>query len=193
MEGITRCLCFSHLRRYYLEAAPLGADKKPLPGCAAAKGVGYCDKLFALERKWKDLPPEERKEKREIYSAPVLEAFFQWAESVKTDNDNLKKAVNYTLNHREYFSNFLKDGKIPLSNNASEQSVKIVALSRKNSLFSDSIAGAKASACVFSFVSTAMANGLDVYEYLNYILTELPGKETKNRNDQRNAKGGVCL
>lgn len=180
VEGITRCLCFSHLRRYYIEAAPLGKDKKPLPGCAAMKGIGYCDKLFALEKKWKELSPEERKEKRQTYSAPVLEAFFAWAESVKTDQEALKKALGYTLRHREYFSSFLLDGRIPLSNNSSEGSIKVVAVSRKNSLFSDSIKGAEAAAQCFSFISTARANGLDTYKYLEYILTELPGKDLQD-------------
>lgn len=177
VEGITRCLCFSHLRRYYLDAIPLGSNKKPLPGAAAAKGLAYCDKLFRFERKWKNLLPEERQKKRMVYSRPVLDAFFLWAKTVETNQPLLRKAIGYTLNHEEYFSNFLLNGQIPISNNSSEQAVKIVALNRKNALFSDSIAGANASACVFSFISTAMSNGLDAYEYLNYLFTELPGKD----------------
>lgn len=46
IEGIIRCLCYSHLRRYYLEAIPLDATKKEIPGSAAAIGRDYCDKLF---------------------------------------------------------------------------------------------------------------------------------------------------
>lgn len=53
VEGITRCLCFSHLRRYYLEAIPLDSRKKEIPGSGGAIGRAYCDKLFRLERKWK--------------------------------------------------------------------------------------------------------------------------------------------
>lgn len=186
VEGITRCLCFSHLRRYYLDAIPLGKDKKPLSVCVAVKGLAYCDKLFALERKWKGFSPEERQEKRMVYSRPVLDAFFGWAESVTTNQPLLKKAIGYTLNHKEYFCNFMLDGRIPISNNASEQAVKIVALNRKNALFSDSIAGANASACVFSFISTAMSNGLDAYEYLNHLFTELPGKDLSDQNLLKN-------
>lgn len=177
VAGITRCLCLSHLRRYYLDAIPLGTNKKRIPGSAAAKGLAYCDKLFALERKWKELSPEERKMKRMVYSSPVLDALFGWAESVVTTQPLLKKALGYTLNHKENFMNYTLDGRIPISNNLSEQAIKIVALNRKNSLFSDSIAGANASACVFSFISTAMSNGLDAYEYLNYLFSELPGKD----------------
>lgn len=174
VEGITRCLCFSHLRRYYLEAIPLDSRKKEIPGSGGAIGRAYCDKLFRLERKWKELSPEERKKNRIIYSVPVLDAFFAWAENTFTNQYYLKKALGYTLNHKKYFTNFLLDGRIPLSNNLSEISVKPVAITRKNSLFSDSPEGAEASATVFSIINTATANNLDAYKYLEYLFQRLP-------------------
>lgn len=174
VEGITRCLCYSHLRRYYLEAIPLDSAKKEIPGSGGAIGRNYCDKLFRLEKKWKGLTPEERKKNRLIYSVPVLEAFFAWAENTITVQENLRKALNYTLNHKKYFTNFLLDGRIPLSNNLSEIAVKPVAITRKNSLFSDSVAGAIASAIIFSIINTATANNLDAYKYLEYIFRQLP-------------------
>lgn len=174
VEGITRCLCFSHLRRYYLDAIPLDSSKKEIKGSGGAIGRAYCDKLFKLERKWKGLSPKERKRNRLIESIPVLDAFFAWAEKTFTNQEYLKKALNYTLNHKKYFTNFLLDGRIPLSNNLSEIAVKPVAITRKNSLFSDSIAGAEASAVIFSIINTAAANNLDAYKYLEYIFRNLP-------------------
>lgn len=174
VEGITRCLCFSHLRRYYLDSIPLDSGKNEIPGSGGSIGRAYCDKLFKLERKWKELTPEERKKNRLIYSVPVLDAFFAWAENTSTTNDNLKKALGYTINHKKYFANFLLDGRIPLSNNLSEIAVKPVAITRKNSLFSDSTEGAVASAIVFSIVNTATANNLDAFKYLEYIFRQLP-------------------
>jgi transposase len=180
VEGITRCLCYSHLRRYYLDAIPLDSGKKEIPGSGGAIGRAYCDKLFKLERKWKELPPEERRKNRLIYSVPVLEAFFAWAENVVTGQENLKKAIKYTFNHKKYFTNFLLDGRIPLSNNLSELAVKPVAITRKNSLFSDSPEGAVASAIVFSIINTAAANNLDTYKYLEYIFSQLPNIHSLN-------------
>jgi len=174
VEGITRCLCFSHLRRYYLDAIPLDSRKKEIPGSGGAIGRAYCDKLFKLDRKWKSLSPEERKRNRLIESVPILDAFFTWAEKSFTNQEYLRKALNYTLNHKKYFTNFLLDGRIPLSNNLSEIAVKPVAITRKNSLFSDSIAGAEASALIFSIINTAAANNLDAYRYLEYIFRNLP-------------------
>jgi hypothetical protein len=136
--------------------------------------MAYCDKLFRLERKWKELSPEERKKNRLIYSVPILDAFFAWAEKTFTNQEPLRKALYYTLNHKKYFSNFLLDGRIPLSNNLSEIAVKPVAITRKNSLFSDSPAGAEASTIIFSIINTAAANNLDSYKYLEYIFCQLP-------------------
>ena len=94
--------------------------------------------------------------RRLIESVPVLDAFFAWAEKTNTVQENLRKALNYTLNHKKNFTNFLLDGRIPLSNNLSEIAVKPVAITRKNSLFSDSIKGAEASALTFSIINTAI-------------------------------------
>lgn len=106
----------------------------------------------------------------------MLDAFFAWAENTFTNQEKLKKALKYTLNHKKYFTNFLLDGKIPLSNNLSEIAVKPVAITRKNSLFSDSVDGAKASAIIFSIINTA-ANNLDAYKYLEYIFINLPNSK----------------
>lgn len=51
---------------------------------------------------------------------------------MNTNQEPLKKAIKYTLNHREYFTNFLLDGRIPISNCLSENASRPVALARKN-------------------------------------------------------------
>ena len=60
VEGITRCLCYSHLRRYCIDAISLDSGGKKIPGSVGVIGRAYCDKLFRLERKWKALSPEEQ-------------------------------------------------------------------------------------------------------------------------------------
>ena len=69
---------------------------------------------------------------------------------------------------------YLEDGRCSFCNNLSEIEVKPVALGRKNYLFSDTTAGADASAVIYSLVETAKANGLNMYHYLWYLLEELP-------------------
>jgi transposase len=176
---------YERMHKYLLKCSIIMSDettwqvnheegKKEIADSGGAVGRAYCDKIFRMERKWKVLTPEERKTNRLIYSVPVLDAFFAWAEKTITSQDNLKKALKYTLNHKKYFTNFLLDGRIPLSNNLSEIAVKPVAVTRKNALFSDSVEGAKATAIVFSIIGTATANNLDAYKYLEYIFRKLP-------------------
>ena len=100
---------------------------------------------------------------------------------MNTNQQPLKKAIKYTLNHREYFTNLLLDGRIPIHNGLSENAIRPVALARKNFLFSDTPQGAEASALIFSIIGTAKANGLDPYEYLVHIFRNLPNLDLHNK------------
>ena len=57
--------------------------------------------------------------------------------------------------------------------NNAEQAIKPFTIGRKNYLFCESVNGAKASAIIYSIVETAKANGLNVYKYLEFLITEL--------------------
>ena len=67
----------------------------------------------------------------------------------------------------------MTDEKVPMDNNTAERAIRPFTLGRKNWVNVDSIRWAEASAIMYSLVETAKANGLRVYEYLKYVLTEL--------------------
>ena len=69
---------------------------------------------------------------------------------------------------------YLQDGRIELSNNRAERSIKPFVISRKNFLFANTPGGARCSAILFSLIETAKENGLDPYRYLTWVLTEAP-------------------
>ena len=69
---------------------------------------------------------------------------------------------------------FLEDGRIPLSNNYCEANIKPFATARRAWLFADTPRGAFANGVLYILVESAKANKLDVYEYLKYLLTEMP-------------------
>jgi transposase len=92
---------------------------------------------------------------------------------------HLGKAVEYCLNHWKELNNFLLDGRLELSNNRSERSIKPFVIGRKNFLFCITPRGAKASATTYSIVESAKENGLKPFEYLTYLFTELPNATTK--------------
>lgn len=68
----------------------------------------------------------------------------------------------------------MQDGRIELSNNRAERSIKPFVISRKNFLFANTPGGARCSAILFSLIETAKENGLDPYRYLTWVLTEAP-------------------
>ena len=181
IKGVNHCLCWAHVRRYFVDASPKDLDSQE--GTLPAMGIAYCNKLFEWEKKFKDLPPEERKEKRLEHEKLVLEAFFAWAEKSKTQvlpKSKIGQALNYALNHKGKLQEYLKDGNCVISNNIAENSIKPFTVGRKNWLFCGSPQGATSSACVYSLVETAKANGLNPYKYLEYILSRMPGMNFKD-------------
>jgi len=84
------------------------------------------------------------------------------------------KALGYSQNQRNYLETFMADGRIPLSNNLCEANIKPYATARRSWLFADTPKGARANAILYTLVESARANELDVYEYLKYLLTEMP-------------------
>ena len=60
-----------------------------------------------------------------------------------------------------------------------ENFIRPFAIGRKNWLFSDTVAGAEASAKIYSLIVTAKAHNLDVQAYLKALLTDLPLAQSK--------------
>lgn len=197
VEDVLRICCMAHCRRKFYEALPAERKKniklldinspealkepdipeKDLEKYIPAEiGVAYCNKLFCLERKFKDLAPDERKEKRLEQEVSVWNAFLNWLSGLNpTKGSKLEKAVNYAQNHRDSLQAYLQDGRCELSNNAAERCAKSYAIGRKNSLFHTSVDGANASAIIYSLIETAKANNLNVFQYIYTLLLYMPG------------------
>ena len=176
----TRCGCWAHARRKYIEALP--KDKSLWKTSVAAKAIEYIDKLFALEREYagKDadgnrtgdpLPSEEKMRRRNTESKAVADEFFEWLTTVEAGTESLGKAVTYTINEKKYLLRFLEHPDIAISNNRAENAVRPFVVGRKNWLFCDSVKGADASAAWYSIIQTAYQNGLNVEQYLTDVLS----------------------
>jgi len=174
VENITRCLCWSHLRRKFVDAIP--KDIRGPDATLANQGITYCNTLFEIEKNLEDLSSEDRKNERLKQEKPVLEAFWAWADSARAlPKSKLGEAIKYAVGHKNELMNYLEDGNCDISNNLAENCIRPFTIGRKNWLFSGSPKGATASAAVYSMVETAKANGLSPYKYLYYIFSELPG------------------
>ena len=63
-------------------------------------------------------------------------------------------------------------------NNRCENAIRPFVVGRKAWLFSDTPAGAHASAVIYSLLQTAKANGIEPYLWLRRVLRELPAAKT---------------
>jgi Transposase and inactivated derivatives len=172
--------CWAHLRRKFDEALKI-VPTETREDSLAFVGKRYCDKLFELERDFADLSPEQRCEKRTEISKPLMEAFFAWADSCGALPKNpVGKAVHYAQSQRKYLERYLLDGRLEISNNRAERSIKPFVIGRKNWLFANTPRGAKASAVIYSVIETAKENGLKPYDYLKHIFRTAPNLNLKN-------------
>ena len=171
VENVIHCGCFAHLRRKFKDAMPKNAPKDN----PARIGLEYCQQLFKLEEGFMKLTPERRFEERLKQSKPLLDKFFAWAESVNPlAGSKFVEAITYAVNQKERLSAFLLDGRLEISTNRIENMIRPYAIGRKNWLFADTVNGAQSSAVVYSIVRTAVANGLNPYQYLLHLFTHLP-------------------
>ena len=143
-------------------------------------GLEFCNQLFALEEEYKKqgLSFDQGFQARLERSKPVAEAFFTWAKAEYEKNpvpkSMLGAALTYAVRQEGWLMNVFLDGRLELSNNRAERSVRPFALGRKNWMFSNTPRGADASAAIYSLVETAKANGLKPFEYLRFLLESLP-------------------
>ena len=177
--------CFDHARRKYIEAqtAARGAAKKTASSktTKADVALGRINVLYRLERKIKELPPEEKYQHRQKIAVPLLKDLKAWLENNigRVVKGGLTyKAMYYTLNQWPKLIRYCEDGRLHISNIEAENALRPFAIGRKRWLFSDTPKGAYASGVHYSVVETAKANGLKPDVYYTYVLERLPYAET---------------
>lgn len=177
--------CWAHARRRFSEACKVCKDPSSLKGTIAAEALERIAEIYKRENEYSQLSPDERLRKRKVHLKPVVEAFFEWAEKVKAENllppsSKTLDGIDYCINQKKYLKLFLKNGNIPLDNNATEGAIRGFCVGRNNWKLIDTIDGAKASAIAYSIAETAKANHLNPYRYYEHLLTEIP----KHMNDK---------
>lgn len=82
--------------------------------------------------------------------------------------------MHYLKEQWPYLIRYLEDGRLELSNNRAERSIKPFVIGRKNFLFANTPLGAQASAVIYSLIETAKETGLDSFHYLTWVLETAP-------------------
>jgi len=160
-------------------------SKEKRAGTQAMRGVQYCDLLFKLEEEYAKLPLDDnfkaRYEARLEKSKPVVEEFYAWCKSLDVmPRTSMGTAVGYAQDQRFWLEHFLLDGRLEISNNRAENTIRPFTVGRKNWLFANSEKGAHASAVLFSLIETAKANGINPYVYLTLVFKNAPNCDFSN-------------
>lgn len=181
-EDLNLAFCWSHARRYFIEAS-IGHPTE----CTDA--LDQIDELFMIEREApspeglegqaKEEAIAKRAELRKKRSTPVLANFREWlAKQVALPTSKFAKAVKYVSNQWEGLKRFLSDPMIPLHNNHTEQILRNWVLGRKNYYGMRSKRGADVAAIFYTLIQTAVLCGVNPYKYLHQAATlaiEKPG------------------
>ena len=175
-KDITFAGCWVHGRRRFADAVK-AIGKEAAKGTVAYKALEQLQVIFDLEDSYKELAPEERLEKRKTIIAPLVDAFFAY---IKEERKHISpksitgKAIDYCRDQESYLRVFLTDGLVPMHNNAAERAIRSFCIGKHNWYIIDTLRGAEASAILYSITETAKMNGLKPYEYVKYLLDEIP-------------------
>jgi transposase len=177
-EGIERLACWAHVRRRFVEAVKVQPKGKR---GRADEAVDLIGKLYRIERDHKDSTDKARLLARQQLSMPVLASLHTWMQKtlpVVTPKSALGTALSYMRDYWSMLTRYTERGDLPVDNNRCENAIRPFVLGRKAWLFSDTPAGAHASAVIYSLVETAKANGLEPYTWLRRVLRDLPAAKT---------------
>ena len=170
---MVHAVCWAHARRGFVDAVKL--DPRD---AAAAAVVARIDELFGIDARAREqgLDLAARHALRQEHAGPVLDRIRKAVETARAGalpSSALGKAARYTLTLWEKLTRFLEYPELELSNNQAENSMRPVALGRKNWLHVGSAQAGPKVAAILSVVESCRRMKLPVRDYLAAVLPGL--------------------
>jgi transposase len=165
--------CWAHARRKFHEAVKLSPQDKVAIGL-----VARIDELFAIdaEARAENLDHAARHALRQQQARPLLELLKPRIEAVGAQvlpSSALGKAVTYTLALWPKLTRFLEHPEVELSNNLAENSMRPIALGRKNWIHVGSPKAGPKVAAILSIVESCRRLKIPLRDYLAAVLPGL--------------------
>jgi transposase len=180
-EGITLLHCMAHARRNFFEAQKNDAAR-------STYALEQIQQLYAIERncKEKDLPAEQKQAIRQQQAVPILEHLGKWMKEQYVQvvpKSPIGQALAYSIERWPQLGIYTTNGMLCIDNNPVENSIRPVAIGRKNYLFAGSHEGARRSAMLYSLMGTCKMNNVNPFIWLKEILIKLPAYPVNKIND----------
>jgi transposase len=169
---ITLLACMAHARRKFQHAQ----ENNPTLAGTALK---MFQALYDIERETREgnMDPAAIRALRLEKSKPVLDEMDAWMREhiiLVPPKSAIGVAMAYTLNLWPRLIRYIDDGRLNIDNNQIENSIRPVALGRKNYLFAGSHEAAQQAAVIYSLLGTCKINGIEPFSYLTKILSVIP-------------------
>lgn len=176
LEGITHLSCWAHARRYFEKA--LKNDEK-----RASHVMKLIQLLYAIESLAREgrMSHEERYTLRIEKSLPIINEIGQYIRQEKdkvTPKSPIGRAFEYCTNRWISLQNYLVNGMLEIDSNLVENSIRPLALGRKNYLFAGSHDAAKDIAMFYSFFATCAKNDIDPQKWLTLVIQNINNTKT---------------
>jgi transposase len=170
-ENITLIHCMAHARRMFNDA--LDNDR-----AVAAYALQQIQELYAIERTCREqqLSFEQIRTVRREQSVPILTELGKWMKEqyiTALPKSAIGKALAYSIERWETLSRYTENGMLSIDNNPVENSIRPVALGRKNYLFAGSHEAARRSGMFYSLLGTCKMHGIEPYTWLKDVLQRI--------------------
>lgn len=171
VAGITLVSCWAHTRRNFFEARSNDAKR-------ADYVLTLIQEVYAVERRAREqqLTHEQRKHLRQEHAIPILKELEQWLKAEYgrvLPESPIGLAISYALKRWDKLLIYTNEGKLEIDNNLVENSIRPVALGRKNYLFAGSHDAARRSAIFYSLFGSCKINNINPYEWLSDVLERI--------------------
>ncbi len=163
--------CWAHARRKFFDLHQ--ANASPM----AWEALTRIGQLYHIEQQGKALSIDSRQQLRVEQSQPALKALHEWLiqTRIKTANGGgSAKALDYTLKRWPSLIRYAETGHLPIDNNPVENTIRPIALGKKNWLFAGSERAGQRAAAIQTLLGTAKLNGIDPAAWLRDTLEKLP-------------------
>jgi transposase len=173
VAALVHALCWSHVRRHFLEA-------ESVEPALVQQALARIAALYACEATMRDQGLEDaaKLEARALHSKPIVDDFFAWLgeaaqKHLLLPSSPFTKAASYALEREKGLRVFLENPAVPLDTNHLEREIRPIALGRKNWLFCWTEVGAKHVGIIHSLLATCRLQEVDPYTYLVDVLQRI--------------------
>jgi transposase len=185
-KDLIHTCCFAHARRGFVDAIKV-QTKAQAPDARLERAVALMDDLFAIDRQASEqnLSLADRNALRQERAPALLDEIHALLSKMQTSGTVLPqsvagKAINYTLKRWPELTRFLDHPVIELSTNWAENSMRPIAIGRKNWLHLGSKEAGPKIAAIFSVVESCRKLGVPIRRYLADVLPGLADRSIQD-------------